>query len=377
MSTAVGSRLGRRYAPCPICKKNHSPWWNAEKGAWYLTLPTEEKGKYRKISLGDDHDKAIDRWHRIEAGLEVAALPTSTTDTILVGELVNHFLAAESTRLKPKRYKNTERFLRHFAEGFGAMSVAAMRVGGVPKIERWIDSHKKWCGCRADVVQRIRRLFNWSVENNLIPSSPVKSLKKPSYGIRVVLFGKNSRGLWDVIPFVWVCRRQVEERTAADFSYAAWERQGFLRVTDGSAQDQEEIGRQIEQIAATYPIRMTACDPVGLSWLSAKFQQLGINPWGFKQNMMVQAEPIKTLWRLVENKKLCHGGQPVLRWMASNIRAVTDGSDNIKFSKKHSEDKIDGMQALANAVGIALPAMVEEDFNTNASVYEERGLVLL
>lgn len=68
------------------------------------------------------------------------------------------------------------------------MPVAALRVGGIEKIERWMDAHKNWNGCRPDVVGRIRRLFNWSAQQGYIPSSPIAGLKKPRYNVRVSTF---------------------------------------------------------------------------------------------------------------------------------------------------------------------------------------------
>lgn len=192
MATALGSRAGRKARPCSICKKSHAPWWNSEKGAWYLCLPKiGEPGKYRKISLGDDHDKALERWHRIEAGLESdgsTSGPTTTNDGILVGELVNLFLDSPASAPSPERYKITKNFLREFARGFGGLPVSALRVGGVNKIEKWIAAHKNWNGCIPDVVCRIRRLFNWATDEGYIPGSPVRSLKKPRYNIRVSWF---------------------------------------------------------------------------------------------------------------------------------------------------------------------------------------------
>jgi phage terminase large subunit-like protein len=195
----------------------------------------------------------------------------------------------------------------------------------------------------------------------------------------LTLFGKNSRGTWDVIPFVWVCREQVNRRDLkgqADFNYKQWERSGHLRVTEGSSQDLEAIANQIDEIAKTYPIKQIAIDPTGTNWIAQRFIHAGLNPVEFKQDIRTQTEPIKELWKLIDGKKLRHGGHPVLRWMANNIKTVTDGKENIVFHKGHSDDKIDGMAALANAVGIALPTLAAEQFNTGRSVYEERGLLV-
>ena len=44
--------------------------------------------------------------------------------------------------------------------------------------------------------------------------------------------------------------------------------------------------------------------------------------------------PTKKLEELVLGGKLAHGGNPVLRWMASNVSIETDAADNWKPSKK-------------------------------------------
>lgn len=195
-----------------------------------------------------------------------------------------------------------------------------------------------------------------------------------------LLYGRNSRGKWDVIPFVWVCQAQVDERDLrgdADFSYKLWKEQGYLRVTPGSAQDQEWIANDIQSICARYKIRKLSIDRVGLSWLSQKFLSFGLDVVGFGQDLKSQSEPIKVLEKQLLSGEISHGGHPVLRWMCNNVKTWTDGADNIKFHKGHSEDKIDGMQALANAVGVAYPLLAAEEFGKGRSVYERRGLLVI
>ena len=70
--------------------------------------------------------------------------------------------------------------------------------------------------------------------------------------------------------------------------------------------------------------------------------------------------PTKELERLVLNGRLNHGGNAVLRWMASNVAAEMDASGNIKPSKKKSIEKIDGIVATIMALGRALVAEVSE-----------------
>jgi phage terminase large subunit-like protein len=49
---------------------------------------------------------------------------------------------------------------------------------------------------------------------------------------------------------------------------------------------------------------------------------------------------------IVLSERLRHGGNPVLRWMASNVSLETDAADDWKPSKKKSRERIDGIVAL-------------------------------
>jgi phage terminase large subunit-like protein len=42
---------------------------------------------------------------------------------------------------------------------------------------------------------------------------------------------------------------------------------------------------------------------------------------------------------------------PVIRWMFSNVQIISDQNENIKADKRKSREKIDGVVALANAIG--------------------------
>jgi phage terminase large subunit-like protein len=49
---------------------------------------------------------------------------------------------------------------------------------------------------------------------------------------------------------------------------------------------------------------------------------------------------------------LAHGNHPVLTMCAANAVAVSDPAGNRKFDKKKTTGRIDGMVALAMAVGV-------------------------
>ena len=77
----------------------------------------------------------------------------------------------------------------------------------------------------------------------------------------------------------------------------------------------------------------------------------------FGQGTQSMSPALRELESLILDRKLRHGGHPVLTWNAANT--VTEGPDaaNRKLSKRRSSGRIDGLVALAMAVGIiAMPA---------------------
>ena len=83
--------------------------------------------------------------------------------------------------------------------------------------------------------------------------------------------------------------------------------------------------------------------------------------------------PTKELMKLTLEKRIAHGGHPVLRWMMDNIFIKTDPAGNIKPDKEKSTEKIDGVVATI----MALDRAIRCGLNNGESVYDERGILLL
>ena len=74
------------------------------------------------------------------------------------------------------------------------------------------------------------------------------------------------------------------------------------------------------------------------------------------QGMASMFAPTKRLVELVSTEELAHGGNPVLRWMASNVIVQQDPAGNVKPDKGRSREKIDGIVALCRALFCAMAA---------------------
>ena len=81
--------------------------------------------------------------------------------------------------------------------------------------------------------------------------------------------------------------------------------------------------------------------------------------------------PTKELLRLILDRKLAHGGNPVLRWMADNLVVTQDPAGNVKPNKARSREKIDGLVAMI----MGLDRAIRHGNGSGDSVYEERGVL--
>lgn len=165
------------------------------------------------------------------------------------------------------------------------------------------------------------------------------------------------------------CWAPSEARTARDRqdkqSYAAWADRKLISLTDGNVADYEQIRGDLFALSSRFNIHKLIFDP----WNATEFYQSLIREgWPedklleFRQSFANYNEPTKRLLELVKGRKIEHGGNPLLRWMASNLAVKTDPSGNLRPDKSKSSDKIDGMTALLMALGVALTEPPEPQF---------------
>jgi len=72
---------------------------------------------------------------------------------------------------------------------------------------------------------------------------------------------------------------------------------------------------------------------------------------GFTQTAGHFSAPLSQIEKMILRRQLNHGQNPVLEWMNRNIVIYSDTNGNIKIDKAKSSEKVDGMVALAMAVG--------------------------
>jgi phage terminase large subunit-like protein len=196
---------------------------------------------------------------------------------------------------------------------------------------------------------------------------------------KVDLFGPDEAGVYDVLARFWIpkasilsgtSRRSEEMRRQLEL----WTEQGFITATEGNVTDYDFVEKAILEDAERFHLRELAFDRWNVTQLITHLQ----DEWGtgdtarikvvdVGQGFASMAGPTKEFLRLVADKRIRHGGNPVLRWMVSNLSLKQDPAGNLKPDRESSGDKIDGVVALIMALGRSMVAPAEGE-----SIYDQR-----
>lgn len=155
-----------------------------------------------------------------------------------------------------------------------------------------------------------------------------------------------------ILPFFWIPGDSAERREKRDrVPYITWARDGLMTMTEGNVVDYRVLRRQINELAERFNIREIAADRWNATQLLTDLMDDGHEVIQYGQGYRDMSAPTKDLEALVMSGRLRHGGNKVLRWMASNVMLETDAAGNIKPSKKKSSEKIDGIVSTVMALG--------------------------
>ena len=177
-----------------------------------------------------------------------------------------------------------------------------------------------------------------------------------------------------VLPYFWLPEETLPLRVNRDHvPYDVWERQGYIQTTEGNVVHYGFIEKFIEHLGELYNIREIAFDRWGAVQMVQNLEGMGFTVVPMGQGFASMSPPTKELMKLTLEKRIAHGGHPVLRWNMDNIFIRTDPAGNIKADKAKSTEKIDG----AIACIMALDRAIRCGNDTSESVYDSRGILFI
>lgn len=165
-----------------------------------------------------------------------------------------------------------------------------------------------------------------------------------------------------VLPFFFVPEETAQRRHELDkVPYLDWGRQGFLMLTPGGAIREAVIHRKIKELSSRYSIQQIAYDPWRNAELVEALSADGFSMVKHPQDLATMSPSCELLESLVVNRRLLHGGHPVLRWNAKNTVVYRDPNGSMRPHKGKSADKIDGLIATLMALTLASPVPPDDD----------------
>lgn len=162
---------------------------------------------------------------------------------------------------------------------------------------------------------------------------------------------------WFVWCYFWTPEIGLYDRAKKNRApYDVWHEQGFLYTTPGATVNYEFVAQEIGDIVGGLENMVCiAFDRWKMQYFRKEMERIGLDlpmvEWG--QGFKDMAPALDAVERMILNEKLNHANHPVLTMCAANAVVTKDPSGNRKLDKSKTSGRIDGMQALAMAAGVA------------------------
>ena len=183
---------------------------------------------------------------------------------------------------------------------------------------------------------------------------------------------EDPEGVYTVLPFFWLPEETLALRVRRDHvMYDTWEKQEYLLTTEGNVVHYGFIEQFICKLNERYNIREIGYDRWNASMMVQNLIDDGFTMIPFGQGFRDMSAPTKELMRIVLERKICHGGHPILRWNMDNAYVRTDPAGNVKIDKEKSTEKVDGAVALVMGLDRAMKNL------NGGSIYDVRDMIIL
>lgn len=194
----------------------------------------------------------------------------------------------------------------------------------------------------------------------------------------VLLFPPNGDDdKWRILPFFFLPEDNIEARVKKDrVPYDIWNRQGLFNLTPGNVIDTRFIRNKIVELSAVYKIAEIGYDRAFAADITPQLEESNLAMVPINQGGVSMTSPCKRLLEMVLRGEVAHGGNPVLRWMASNVIVTPAPTGLLRVDKAKAREKIDGISATLNALARGMVA-TSDSKRTASAIYEERGIRFL
>lgn len=146
----------------------------------------------------------------------------------------------------------------------------------------------------------------------------------------------------------------IRKRSDVDHvPYVYWRDQGYLTATPGDTVDLTVVESSIRDLCELLDVQEIAFDRWSARQMMDNLANDGLPVVEFPQNLATFAAPVIEFEKALFERRLIHGGNPVLRWAVGNLVFMEDASGNRRPHKAKSIDRIDPAVAAIMSTGRA------------------------
>ena len=159
----------------------------------------------------------------------------------------------------------------------------------------------------------------------------------------------------DLLTRFWIPEERVEDISRKLLvPIEQWINDGWLETTEGDVIDYGAIKSAVIGDCNHFDMQRVSYDRMYAGQMVQEIEaDTGATPWPVAQTYSGLSSACKEMERLLGASAFRHGGNPILRWMASVVEVRKDDADNIKPVKpdrQKSTTRIDGIAAAVNAL---------------------------
>jgi phage terminase large subunit-like protein len=168
-------------------------------------------------------------------------------------------------------------------------------------------------------------------------------------------------GIVHAVVEFWTPADTLGERSSRDrVPYALWVAGGHVTATPGRAVDYAFVAQRISELQAERSLNRIAYDPYRIKYLERDIDELGLDvelvPHGqgyarSADSGLWMPRSVELLEELIGKGKLRVRKNPALTYAAASAVHIADPKANRIYDKRRSTGRIDGMVALAMAIG--------------------------
>ena len=185
----------------------------------------------------------------------------------------------------------------------------------------------------------------------------------------------NDDDTYDAFLEFWTPDDTLREREEKDrVPYSVWKRGGYLKAIPGKSINYGFVTNRLGELSSDLDIVSLAYDRWRIDDLRRELDAAGVDielkeyGQGFKD----MAPAVDFLEELIVSNRLRVCTNPVLKWNVASAVLEEDPAGNRKFTKRRATGRIDGIVALAMAIGNAMSGDDE-----GSSIYATRGVATL